>query len=289
MKNVWIVLLFMVSQFNYACNCAEYNKVRKEALRENKFMLVHFTNIFTYEEADLDATPIMNPAQQSDAVKELLKNYKYVCVTDDINASLIRKYNIKSFPQLLLIDGNGIEIYRFTDIGNSTEFVNVLENFVIPNDFLNSEMANYNKRKSYATAMRLAQKYLDYSLLIDPGLKQGVFAATKNYLEKAEELLPKRDEKCKENFQKLCLLQLSQLAYQKNFSFLNEKLDAYDEDAIFESNATLYYFLKYITAKALQQDEFPQIEKTTLSIDGFEYFRKKSDLILNGQTIAQTF
>jgi hypothetical protein len=223
-------------------------------------MLVHFTNVFTYEEEDLEGTPIMNPAQQSDAVKELLKNYKYVCATDRINASLIRKYNIKNFPQLLLVDGNGTEIYRFTDLGNSTEFVDVLENFVIPNDFLNSEMANYNKRKSYATAMRLAQKYLDYSLLIDPGLKQGVFAATKNYLEKAEELLPKRDEKCKENFQKLCLLQLSQLAYQKNFSFLDEKLDAYDKDAIFESNATLYYFLKYITAKALQQDEFPQIE-----------------------------
>ena len=289
MKNILIVLLFMVSPFSYACHCDGFNKVRKQALKENKFMLVHFTNYFTYEKEDFAGNPIMNPAQESDAVKELLKNYKYVCVTNAINASYLSKYKITRFPQLLLIDGNGNEVYRFTNLNDPAEFVSVIENFSIPEGFMGSEMAHYNQRKSYVTAMRLAQKYLDYSLLIDSGLKQGVFTAAKNYLEKAEELIPKNDEKSKEYLQKLRLLQLSQIAYQQNFSYLNEKLDAYAKAPIFESNNALYYFLKYITAKALQQDDFSQIEKITLAIDGFEYFRKKSDLILNGQTVAQAY
>ena len=266
-----------------------FNKARKEALKENKFMLVHFTNYFMYDDEDLDGNPIMNPIQENTYIKDLLQNYKYVCVTPNDNYALYKKYNIQNIPQLLVIDGNGKEVYRFADFGDAAEFSIVIQNFIIPDHFLTSELANYNKHKSYATAMRLAQKYLDYSLLVDQHLKKGIFNTAESYLAEAESLISKRDDKCKENYQKLRLLQIVVFAYQQNFSYLNEKIHAFDQSTIYESNQLIYYFLKYITAKALHQDEFMQIEKEALALDGFENFKKKCDLILNGESLVQAY
>lgn len=289
MKNIYILFFFIVSQLNYACHCASFNKVRKEALKENKFMLVHFTNYFAYDEDDLDGNPIMNPIQEDANIKELLQNYKYVCVTPNDNYALYKKYNIQNMPQLLLLDGNGMELYRFVNFEDAAEFANVIQNFMIPEHFLTSELANYNEHKTYATAMRLAQKYLDYSLLIDQHLKKGIFKTAESYLSEAAKLIPKKGDKCKENFQKLGLLQATVFAYQRNFSYLNEKINTLDQSTIYESNQLLYYFLKYITAKALHQDELMQIEKEAFAVDGFETFAKKCDLILDGQSLVQAY
>jgi hypothetical protein len=45
----------------------------------------------------------------------------------------------------------------------------------------------------------------------------------------------------------------------------------------------MFYFLKYVTAKALQNDDFSLVEEKAKSIEGFDSFVKKAAVILSEQ------
>lgn len=267
-------------QIGFACDCGEFKQVQKTALKENKLILVHFSNFYAEDDK---GNPIINPIQESQDLSALMDNYVYVCVNQFHNSAWLKKFKFTSFPQLLLVDGNGKEVYRFKDLANGQEFFDALQNFSFSRNFFVCERQNFSKDKSYPTALRVAQKYLDYSLVVDQRFKKSVFEVGQLYILEAENALSKRDPARAEKLQKIELLKLFHWAYERNFSFLNQKLSGLNTAELFESNANLFYFLKYITSKALQQEDFPQLEAKVKTIDGFENFVKKAELILTQQ------
>jgi hypothetical protein len=276
-----VVFLVLFAQLGHACDCDDLKWVQKASLKSNKFMLLHFSNQFSYESDDFSGTPTINPIQLTEAIKPLMQDFLYVCANSRANAWAISKYQVTQFPLLLIVDGNGQVVYRFANPDDSQEFSAAILNFSFSAKFFKGEPQQFRDNPSYNTAVRLAQKYLDFSLMVDPTFKNSVYAISKGYLAAAEGLLTAKESSYAEKKQKLELFKLFHWAYEKNFALLDQELSAIHTDKILDGNANLFYFLKYITAKGLQQEEFSRIQAKALTIDGFEAFQKKADIILS--------
>lgn len=277
MRNIILVFLVVFSLKGLACNCLTIPEAQKRALATNKLILLHFDNRYDFDDDD---KAILNTYQYDEKQNNLIDNYIYVCIQGFNNVQYFQKYNIEKKSQLLIIDANGEVVYQFIDFKNPNEFVSALLNFDIQKIFLTNELKAFYKNKNYNTAVRVAQKYLDYSLLVEPNFRKNLVDISKVYLTKAENNLSKKDLSFIEKQQKLELFKLYQWAYVKNFALLEEKLAQFDSSKIHENNIEIYYFLKYISAKGLKSEEFNKVVEKTSTIEGFDYFIKKANTIL---------
>lgn len=280
MKNILIIITALTFQISTACDCITFKQAQEKALQKNQFILLHFSNSFFFE----GDKPLINTGDYNEQEQQLLTNYVYVCLPYKNNEQSYTQYHLKKSSQLLIVDANGKLLYRFTNYQDPQEFIAVLQNFIIPKNLLVVDQCNYHEKKSYNTAARLSQKYLDYSLSVTQELRQNIYDISELYRVEAQTLLSKNDPDYAQKLQKLELFKLYHWAYEKNFSLLNEKLATYDESKIHQENIQTFYFLKYITAKALQTQELSQIKSKTLQLDGFDFFIKKADQILSNQT-----
>jgi hypothetical protein len=281
MKKIIVFLVVTFCQLGFACHCEDFQRVQKKAVAENKFIIVHFSNFFSYQSDDMSGIPIVNSIQEHEEVRQLIGNYLYVCATSSLNIQLIKRFQITQFPAALIIDPNGKEIYRFKDVENSTEFYAAISNFSHSSGLLPGDVKGFYQKRSYYSALRIAQKYFDYSLTIEPQFKRTVYDTAKLYLTEAEQLLSKKEKDYAQKKQKLELMNLLHWAYERNFSMLDQELAGFIPENVDQSNINLYYFLKYITAKALQQEDFSIIEQKTRAMDGFEPFVQKAAAILS--------
>jgi hypothetical protein len=279
MKRFYLVLLLLISNVGHACKCLTFVEAQKKAATSNKFILVDFGSVFYFEDQQGVHTTMISTHGIA-----LVNHYVCLCLPFYQNEQYYKKYNVKKGErQLLLIDRNGKELYRFLDVDNSKEFTATLENFILPNSMLTTELNNFHKKESYNTALRVAQKYLDFSLAVDPRFKKKLYDISQLYLNDAKQFLTKKDSEYLEKVQKLELMQLYHWAYERNFALLDEKLKDYSNDTICQNNLEVFYFLKYITAKGLNNEEYPEVEARTNQIDGFDSFVKKADIILSQQ------
>ena len=84
-------------------------------------------------------------------------------------------------------------------------------------------MVNYFKMKNYTTSTRVYMKYLDYSLLVESEAKSKIINLSVDYLNDAKKDLSKKDENYNEKKQKLDLLALFELAYEKKYEKISKK------------------------------------------------------------------
>ncbi|MBC7642806.1 MAG: hypothetical protein H7174_10795 [Flavobacterium sp.] len=270
MKKIIIVLVFIFSQFSNACNTLY--EAQKIALLQYKFVLVNImesegtTNrkFFMLEKEDLG----------------LMSNYVCLNLYKGQDNSEISKCKIYNYPTLLIIDGNGVEIYRYANSLDLMGFKPALENFNNCPVSLINDLKSFNEKNNYYSAIRIAQSYLDYSLSLEANLKFEIYHVCDLYLKKAISLVKKSDKLYDEKIQKMEILMKFKLAYQKNFPELNEQL-SYDDKFTFESNKLISYFLRYINSKSQNTNELASIESKIKQYEGFEDYIKKADLILS--------
>jgi len=274
MKKVALLLVLFLAQAAMACHCLTVNEAKKEALKTNKFVILHFSKFFMFD----DDASIQNSTMPEEG-KEIFRNFIYVCMPRYATEQYYRQYNVKTFPQMLIIDANGRELYRL-NYDNLGEILEALIDFTLPNTFLGNELNQFAKKKSYNTAMRVAQKYFDYSLLVDAKFRPNIYKVGQSYLAEAESLLLKNDADYGEKDQKLQLMKLFHWGYEKNFSLLDEKLAEMQTAKIHPGNLGIFYFLKYLSAKAQQSADFLSIQAQAQTIEGFDSYAKKAELIL---------
>lgn len=277
MRTIILLLLFCVPSA-FACHCLTLKEAKLQAIQDNKFILVHFKSSFIFEtDGELQAS------QAPSEIKEILGHFIYVCMPPlRENTRYYKQYDVGREPQVLIVDANGREIYRL-QYDNLPEIADALTDFTLPDDFLGRQLRDYRQKQHYATALRVAQRYLDYSLLVDDKFKKNITDVSKGYIEEAEKMLSRKDKAFDEKAQKIQLMKIMHWAYEKNFAVLDEQLASLNSDSISAGNKELYYFLKYITAKALQKAEFQTIETAARSIEGFESLAQKADIILTKQ------
>ena len=276
MKKSLIVLMVLVFQISHAAWFTSFEYAQKAALETNKFMIVDFWATWCGPCKEMDSN-----SWNDDKVNAVLQDYVQVKIDIDAERELANKYGINSIPNMFIMDANGVVLYSFSGYHNAAQLESELKKFDLNTEFLSAELLNFNKLKGYNSSIRLAQKYFDYSILVDKQIKWDILNIANLYLSEAKNGLSNKTDDYTEKKQKLELLGLYKIAYANNFSKLEKKLKEFNEKDINENNLNQYYFLKYLACKGLKSEEFPLLEEKLKSIEGFDYFIKKADLILS--------
>lgn len=276
MRKLSILLVVLFTQFANASWLTSFDEAQKMALASNKFMIVDFwaTWCGPCKKMDFDSW-------SNSEVNLVLDHYVQVKIDIDSNRELASKYGIESIPNMFIMDGNGKVVYSFMGYHDADQLKKELAKFAMSTEFLSNELSNFFKMNNYNTSIRVYQKYLDYSLLVDSNVKYSIIGISDNYWNEAKKGLSKTDENYLDKKQKLELLKLYELAYDMKFEKISKKLADWKESEITEGNKNQYYFLKYISAKALNSESLSTIESNAKQLDGFDSYIEKADFILS--------
>lgn len=250
MKKYLIIAFVFISQINHASTWfTSLEEAQKIALMSNKLIIIDFVAKWCGPCKDMDAKS-WNDVQ----VEEVLQTYVKLRIDLDSNKDLARKYQIRAIPDMIIIDGNGKIIHRFIGYQTATKLKKELANFSLSTEYLATELINFHQSQKYNTAIRIAQKYFTYSLMVNKNIKGKIIAVGSDYLKDARDELKKSEENYAQKKQKLKLLTLYELAYNFDFEKLNRKISEIKLEEINQSNDYQYWFLKYLALKGNQKD-----------------------------------
>jgi thioredoxin-like negative regulator of GroEL len=243
-----IVLLFT----SYRIEAAWFTSMedaQKEALSTHKLILVDFTAKWCgpCKQMDLNA---WNDVQ----IQTILKDFVTLKIDVDVNRDIAFKYQIRLLPSIFIIDPNGKIIHQFTGYQTASDLKRELIQYSLSTEYLATELIGFYQTQKYNTAIRIAQKYYNYSLLVNNNIKGRIVRVANEYLKDAKDELKKSDENYLQKKQKLELLVLYELAYRFDFEKLNKKISAIKAEEINELNDYQYWFLKYLAIKGTQKD-----------------------------------
>jgi hypothetical protein len=178
------------------------------------------------------------------------------------------------------VDGNGKILFSIIDFLGAAELKTLLDKYAVSTDFISIDLINQYKNPNYGNSIRLIQKYCRYSLMADNNIREDVLKAGFSYMNDAKDFLKKDDTDFDEKKQKLQLLELYELAYSFKFEKLNNKIANFDENQIKDNNKEIYYFLKYLSAKTVNNNEIKTIEEKLKLLEYFEtIFNKANEII----------
>ena len=280
MKIFLLAVCMLLSSVSASANwITSFEEARKLALGTNKFMIVDFWAPWCGPCKKMD-----KESWQTPEVQALLENYIPVKLNVDENRELADRYGIEAIPHMMILDGNGKEVYSFTGYHNLNNLKIELERFARPTDFLSAELINQFRMPGFTSQTALAQRYFDYTLTVDNNLKKHLIRTALTYLSDAEGKLLKKDADYASRSQKIKLLQLNEFAYQRNFEKLSKKLNDFKQDEIASENQQHYLFLKLLAAKAMNTAEIPALEEKLKTTNLSEAYIESMNAILNAKT-----
>ncbi len=277
MKYFLFLLVLFSPLRSYAAYFTNFEEAQKVALASNKLMLVDFTRSWCAPTTKPMGLCTLNLGDQNKVFQE----YVFVQVDHQTISYYFKNFDFKISPEIFIIDANAKYIHSFSGFLDEKSMNIELEKFALSTDFLFNELFSYYKSKNYNTALRVYQKYLDYSLLVDKNIKSYFITLANLYFQDAKEKLEKKDLEYEEKNQKLNLFKLYQLVYNHDLESIEKKLNKIKRQNIKEGNINIFYFLKYIVAKGLQNQNLNEIEIEIAKFEDFDYFKDKADFILS--------
>jgi hypothetical protein len=127
-----------------------------------------------------------------------------------------------------------------------SEVISLLKKFSLNTTLMQTDYLSYNKKETGDTALKLAEKYLDYSIYIDKNIRNNFLRIANTYLKKSKNLFKKEGDKNKES-QRLHLLSeiYKNALYNNNSKALKKIKSDFKETEIEEKNKGLYNFLNF--------------------------------------------
>jgi thiol-disulfide isomerase/thioredoxin len=253
MKKYVLIIVLVCSNLSFSqFQDLPFETAQKIALGTNKLIVLDFWATWCGP-----CKMMERETWNDETVINLLENYTPVKIDIDKNRELASKYDIKSIPYILILDGNGKIIYKINAYLSKYEVVKLLEKYSLSTEFLFTELVNYHKFPTAASSIRLSQKYLDYSLYLEEDLKNPFRNLAEDYLLEAKQKLksenPENIESLQQRIELLCHFRdLYDKKYEKIEKRINKKIN---ESKILKENLDIFYLINYIVFKGLKKTE----------------------------------
>lgn len=244
MKKYIILLILFSFQISHASWLTSYEDAQKMALTTNRFIIIDFWATWCAPCLEMDKN-----VWNDDQLEETLQGFVKLKIDIDANRELASKYGVNGIPNILIIDANGKVVHNVLGYQNVQNLKSEIEKLNLSTEFLSTDLMNYYKAKNFGTTIKIAQKYYDYSLLVDPNVKKKIVNTSRAYLNDYKITLDKKDKDFAKQKQKLDLYKLYDMAYNFEFNKLNKKISEFKIDEIDPINEYSYWFLKYLAVK----------------------------------------
>lgn len=279
MKKLLFFLLILSSTNLFATNWyTDLETAQKVAIASNKLILLDFWADWCGPCKRMD-----RDVWNKEDVKVILDNYVPLRVDFDTKKRLVSQYGVRGIPYVVIMDANGKVLHNNLGYTDKNQTLRVLKKFRLNTSFMQMETAYFNRQPSYSTALRLAQKYIDYSLYVeDSDVRKTVLRLANDYLSETEDLLDPKQSNYKMIEQKLQLLEANVDLYEGNYRKLGRVLEKkIDEEDLRKYNWDVYCFLNYCMVKEEgTEDEILKWEKEMNELKNSElYWARFSKLV----------
>ena len=280
MKPFLTIIFAFIIQISFSCNCLDFNDAKKQSIKENKFILAHFSDAFISDKQHNGYLKIDGVSTEEEQIFN--QKFIYVCIAtrNDIY-NLRKKYAILKPTELLILDGLGQEVFRFNSKYNNAQVLETLTIFSVTIPELSIELKEFNKEKTYNSARKVCEKYIDFAINKNIDVKNKLQLVAAKYLNEGKNKIKKTDISRNIKLQNFELLSLNHWALFNRFDVMNENLEKFAEATIYPENKSLYYFLKILVDKKLNKPDLEDIQaKFTASTD-YDYYSKRLNFFDN--------
>ncbi len=219
----------------------DFKTAQKLSVVSNKLMIVEFWATWCMPCKKMD-----QEVWSSEAVGKLSENFVPVKIDADNNMQLMGKFGVDRIPYFFITDSQGNILYNKYGFTSEHEIKNLLERYSINLSYMQGALVQYYQQRNYITTMRLANKYLDYSLFVNKIIRGDILKLSDHYLNEAEQLLDRNQDNYVFMVQKVELLKAVIDLYDEKFDkverYLDKKIEAYELKA---QNRVLYAYLNY--------------------------------------------
>lgn len=276
MKKLVLVFLVLVSQMSEASTFSSLAEAQKVALASNKMLIVDFTASWCgpCKKMDLETW-------SDEKVRLLLEDFVFVKIDIDSNKELALKYNVKSIPNVFILDGNGIEVKSFLGYMNANKFINAVDSYAFSTQFFSKELFSQYQFPCFINSVKTALKYYDFSLYLEDGIKSDFLSVSNQYLTLAKKYLKKSDPSFVPKKQKIELVNLGYYAYIFNFEKLDKELSHLRKENIQEDNLDIFWFLRYMVSKKLNKEDLDLVDGNFKSLENYDYLFSKATIVLS--------
>lgn len=255
MKSILALFFLLIFQFGFPQFHNNREVAKQEALISKKLILVEyycygFKPSIKLQEECWDNNGIMDLAKSLVLLRENV-NMTYYFDRDNINKRHAHDLNTSIIH---ILDPNGKIVDNLDYYENQSQIEDLIRVYSFSNDFLSVDLINYNKNANFQNSVTVFQKYLQFSLQVDIKIKSKIISLAFLYLDDADNLLNKEEIDFQQKKQKIQLLYLYNLAYEFKFEKLFKNLKKLSIDEVYLSNRYDYWFLNYLSSKALELD-----------------------------------
>lgn len=279
MKKITAILaIFLAVSYASAQNniwLSDFENAQKLSIATNKLIFIDFYASWCGPCKRMEKEAFADPE-----IKEILNNYVLLRLDFDREVALRNKYGVRAIPYIFVTDSQGHIINGQKGYSGKNAVREFLDAYNLNLSYLQRENAQFYENENYVTAMRLAQKYLDFSLFLDRNIKSDFLKIADIYLSKAEEALEKKQSNYKVMSQKIELYELTSVLYNGRFKKLERGLKKMEENSIHELNQDAFNFLNYCLAyQNNEKEELQKWETAVLNSTSAElYMKKKNEL-----------